>query len=579
MSTLRRSISFHLAVVSLSSLFSCSGTVPPPQPSVASVPSPRAVKPPPRVQPIAETCTGTYPSYWQDPKFPDMWAGQRISNVPPQDWGGPVFKLSDKLPREAQDDSGAQAWRDPKYDALFAEASPLAERTSLASEYIWALMHYIQEGNIDSGDVATDWTLCNNKIRNWYHIPFQTYDTLTGREFVHGLTREAPVTFSMRTAANGAKAKSTLIKSTVWAVAFYNPSAAYTLGKVWQADGSAKPPADHLAFDDGAVIGKLLFTTVAPKDMPFLNNVPQWRANISDPAYCSCAAPAGQKCSMADESKACPRSFKDKTGDRLVSLMQFDVAVKDSRAPTTQWVYGTFVADGERKAAEANAWNRIAPLGLMWGNDRPATDGLAAKTPADPRSNGFKNEIIFWDTVDMLNAAGGDDIHKQPGHLGCNSRLNGPADNASSACMSCHMTASVPDKNLTTPPAIAQFDKTLTPQCVTPDPKQPAIGKDGGGSAASVKKAITFAQIDSLYFGDLAGAAPIKMEVETAKGPVAVLAPGVPTYADEHAGWISLDFSLQLAISLTQWGEWLQDRDAGAAAKARPKFGARLPAR
>ena len=47
------------------------------------------------------TCTGTYPSYWQDvdPKFADMWQGQVLSNAPtgaysglaPVSWRGEVL--------------------------------------------------------------------------------------------------------------------------------------------------------------------------------------------------------------------------------------------------------------------------------------------------------------------------------------------------------------------------------------------------------------------------------------------------------------------------------------------------------
>jgi hypothetical protein len=33
---------------------------------------------------------------------------------------------------------------------------------------------------------------------------------------------------------------------------------------------------------------------------------------------------------------------------------------------------------------------------------------------------------------------------------------------------------------------------------------------------------------------------------------------GVPTYPDGKTTWISTDYSLQLSISLVQWGEWQQ---------------------
>jgi hypothetical protein len=528
----------------------------------------------PRAAVVANTCSGTFPSFWQDPAFAAMSAGQKISNVPPAGWTGPLFKLSDKFPSVAQNDAGAQAWRASKYDRLFAEAATQPERAKLAEEYIWEVMRYIQQGNIDSGDVATDWKLCENKVRNWYHMPFQSYDALSGREFVHGLTREAPVTFSMKDAATG---KSVTLRSTVWAVGFFNPTAAYTLGTVWRPDSKAQPPSANLRFDEGAVVGKLLFSTLSPKELPFLRNVPAWKANISDPAFCNCKPSAGGTCSMKEQSEQCTRSLT-KGNDGMVALMQFDVAVKDSRAAGTGWVFGTFVADGERKASQSNPWNRISPLGLMWGNDTPPPGGVAANSPPAPRTGGFKSAVIFWDTVDMLNASGGSVLAQRPGHLGCNSRLNGPADNASSSCMSCHMTASVPDSALRTPPIIAQFGG-ITPECVTPNAKNPNVGVDAGGVEAKVINGVTFSQIDAIYFDNVAAGAPVNMSTRGPGAPVPVLGKGVPSYAGGPAGWISLDYSLQLSISLVQWGEWQQHQAQAQSGKSQAKFASRLPAR
>lgn len=86
----------------------------------------------------------------------------------------------------------------------------------------------------------------------------------------------------------------------------------------------------------------------------------------------------------------------------------------------------------------------------MWGNDPPPAGTLAIDHPTDPRNNGFAEEVIFWDVFDRMNAVGGKNQLQSPGHLGCNLRLNGPADNTTSSCMSCHMTGSVPDRNLAT---------------------------------------------------------------------------------------------------------------------------------
>lgn len=526
----------------------------------------------PRAPVVADTCGQIYPSYWQDPApaFAAMWAGQHISNAPPEGWSGPVFELSDRFPSTPQDDSGAQAWRHSRYDELFDPATSTAEKAALGEDYIWAVMRYIQEGNIDSGDVNTDWTLCNNPVRNWYHMPFQTYEPLSGREFIHGLTREAPVTFSLQ--------KGDTVDTTVWAVGFYNPTAAHTLGTVWGPDGKARMPTTNISFDEGAVVGKLLFTTAVPEELPFLENMPVWQANISDPTFCQCTPSDGKACSMAEQSLQCPRTTT-RWNDGRVYLMQFDIAVKDSRAAPTGWVLGTFVADGQRKASEPNPWNRISPLGLMWGNDPPPPGQLAASYPPDPRANGFAQEIVFWDVADMLNAAGSDPV-LSAGHLGCNRRLNGPADSNDSSCISCHMTASVPDANRATPPFLAQIGEhrpgDITFQCVTPSAPGASTGKDASGVAATAQNGITFEQMDAIYFANIACAEPMNMSVQTAGGPRNVLGDGVPTYPDGGTTWRSTDFSLQLSISLVQWAEWQENQQQAHEAR---KFESDLPGR
>ncbi len=63
--------------------------------------------------------------------------------------------------------------------------------------------------------------------------------------------------------------------------------------------------------------------------------------------------------------------------------------------------------------------------------------------------------------------------------------------------------------------------------------------------------------MDSIYYANTDAASPVNMTVQTASGPVNVLG-DEPVYADGRKDWISLDFSLQLSISLTQWGQWQQ---------------------
>jgi len=478
----------------------------------------------------ADTCSGAYPSYFQDPAFSasGMWNDQVVINRPPPEWRGPVFRLSDRY-------GSAQPEKDRPWQAFnpFEPGLVYDEKQAQARGYIDAVIAYIWEGNIDSGSIATDWRLCDNRVRPWFHIPYQTYDPLSGREFVHGLTREAPVTMTLD--------KRFTLRTTMWAVGFYNPAAGASLAKVWTGAPDPKIPTANFAFEDGSVIGKLLFTTATPDQYPFLRNMPTWQANISAPEFCACtSAEPGKSCTYQEQTEQCPRTVG------TVYLLQFDIAVRDTRSPIG-WAYGTFVADGVRKASEKNPWRRIAPLGLMWGNDTPPVCQAAAAWPVDPRVNGLEDGAIFWDAVDMLNE------RTNAGHLGCDGRLNGPADNAKSSCLSCHQTASVPDQGNKTPAILFQFS-----------------GLDASSGQCSVDATAKDLEIDQTYFKTIACSTSFT-------GPPAIVPP--PSYASGAKEWISTDFSLQLSISLTQWQEWQQDRAAQNQHKGSERFDGRLPAR
>lgn len=500
-----------------------------------------------------DTCTGTYPSYWQDinPKFAEMWKGQDLSNAPTGAYSGPIFKLSDDYPRQPVDDKANQPWRAPRFDAMFDPATSQDKKRKLAQEYANLVFEYALAGNINRAG-QSDFDVCKNPVRPWYHIPFQTYDALSGREFIHGLTREAPVTFSIKSGTGTAS-------TTMWAVGIYNATAAYTLGTVWQKDGTAKAPTANISFLDGAVIAKPLFNTATIDQLPVLANMPAWKANISDPSFCTCVPANGNQCTLVEDSKQCPRSYV-KWND--VKLLQFDIAVRDSRAKNTGWVYGTFVADGLRKAKVKNPWHRLSLLGLMWGNDTPPPGQLAYNYPPNPRKNGFKEEVIFWDVVDELNSHGGTGTMQRMGHLGSNYRLNGPADNANSSCMSCHGTASVPDINLTTPPLLSQFS-SITKQSVAPVVGRVKQGLDRTGAVATENNGVSFSAIDSIYFANVMAGTSFNMTVKTPDGDINVMGNGVPNYGNpEQKNWISLDYSLQLSISLSQWMQWQADKKA-----------------
>jgi hypothetical protein len=65
---------------------------------------------------------------------------------------------------------------------------------------------------------------------------------------------------------------------------------------------------------------------------------------------------------------------------------------------------------------------------------------------------------------------------------------------------------------------------------------------------------VTFSEIDAIYFADVMAGTSFNMTTPSGKN---VMGMGVPTYPDPNQkAWISLDYSLQLSISLTQWMQW-----------------------
>jgi hypothetical protein len=290
------------------------------------------------------------------------------SNDPiPSGWTGPVFKLRQDYP-STKPAVGPKPWKSFNF-----KTQPIP--------YLQSVLSYCKEGNVD-----VDFELKKNTMRNWYHAPW-LHTTSNGREFVHGLTGER----SSR-AHELAPTQTGIFAN--WAVGFYNAPGGYIIGKVWKDPNSPKPSA--AVFPDGTVACKLLFTTAPVSQVPYLQNSFEWQANVS--------TTSGGPCSI-----------------QTVRLLQVDVAIRDSRAnSTTGWVFGTFVYDGN--VTGATLWDRLVPVGLMWGNDPNVTE--ETKTSTTHLTQSYVNPSVG-----------------PPQHLGRAGRLNGPVDNPKSSCLSCHSTA------------------------------------------------------------------------------------------------------------------------------------------
>jgi len=279
--------------------------------------------------------------------------------------------------------------------------------------YMDAVLDYVLEGNTENRSVGDAFYLEDNKVRRWYHVPWQQWGD-DGREGLHGLTAEGPVFPQVLSPLQTHQWQT-------YAVGFYNSLGGYEIGRVW-ADPN-NPRIDAVTRDGGfpvgTVVAKLLFTTTPVSEAPFLSNPIEWNGYVKL-AY-NAPGPTGLPLT--------PRHLTS------VRLIQVDMMVRDERANATGgWVFGTWVYNG-RQTKYADRWRNLVPVGLMWGND-PTVTSHAEGNPAPTRT---ETNPDLRQTV--INA---NDPALPPMHLGFGLRLSGPNDNTLSSCKSCHSAAQYP---------------------------------------------------------------------------------------------------------------------------------------
>jgi len=225
---------------------------------------------------------------------------------------------------------------------------------------------------------------------------------------------------------------------------YYDERASYTLYKVW--GNTATNPAtttQNSQFPEGSVVVKVAV---------FVSDDPAAQQNWWPATSGAAAWPIFT--SIPEQNPGSPAVLTS-------YVMQFDIIVTDSNAaPQTGWVFATLVYDA---SAPGDAWDKMVPLGAMWGND----PGL------DPERYPEENLQENW-----INPAA-------PAYstqtLGWGGRLSGPNDGArndidvcgkvlincrDSSCMSCHGPAEWQ-------PALHKELSFLLPSCANPLPGSP----------------------------------------------------------------------------------------------------------
>lgn len=273
----------------------------------------------------------------------------------------------------------------------------------------------------------------------WCHMPWLNVGD-AGREAIHGLTKERdmestaiyPETFQEPFLTEG---------GSNWGIGFYNDVACASLAKIFGSHDPDKKiaaldipdfkssiremkdgvltPIQGGYFPDGSVSVKVLFTT---GKITSLDNSFTWTGNTTLP-------------------KQTARTL------RPMRLLQIDVAIKDSSIKGTHpdaahWIMLTYYFD--ENTEQNGLWNsplrqdprfqdpsplaaffKMRPVGIQWGFDTK-TSRIFAGSKTNTTINQFHSEPVPGGTNPNL--------------------LNGPADNPTSSCLSCHGAAGTSTK-------------------------------------------------------------------------------------------------------------------------------------
>jgi hypothetical protein len=205
-----------------------------------------------------------------------------------------------------------------------------------------------------------------------------------------------------------------------YALVLYDSTAAYTVGQIWGKTGQKVNLLNNATqFTEGSIVVKLAFSNI---------NYPAWPV-MKD----------AQTFSIYDTiaTKENPNTGYQM---RKVSFFQMDIIVKDSQtAPKTGWVYSTFVYD---MGVKGTFWDKMVPLGAMWGNDPGINSPLKPPYPKlyetviSPTAPPYSTETLGWGG--RLSGPNDGAVAQQAVDIKTGKQYT---NLALSSCMSCHSPA------------------------------------------------------------------------------------------------------------------------------------------
>lgn len=310
------------------------------------------------------------------------------------EYSGPLFKLSHDWPRAPLPPLQHAPWREAIGNGPItvqnAPAYAAALKAAVADNARQLILHYDQWDAAQAG---------------WYNEPWLG----SLREAIRGTYPAGTFGPSI---FPGTGLRTTF---DTHVLTYYDQRAAWSLRNFW-GDAAMQPTLDtaHAQFQEGAIIVKAaVFASTDPAQ-----KLDWWDAMHGAQVW-NMYLPVGD----AKTPQVWPGY-----------VAQFDIIVKDSQsAPATGWVFMTMVYDAN--APGKDAWDRMVPLGVQWGNDPQATEaGMPlVENWNNPDAPLYSTQTLGWGgRLTGPNDGGRNDIAVDGKVI-----RNAP----DSSCMSCHSTA------------------------------------------------------------------------------------------------------------------------------------------
>jgi hypothetical protein len=313
-----------------------------------------------------------------------------------QQYDGPLFQLSHDYP------TTVTPVENPSWQQAL-KGQPISEANVFA--YMDALKSYVAP---DVMPFFTDNKAWTSAKYGWFNEPWL------------GSQREAILGTYLGNGNPANMFKTLKVDEAGYALVLYDSTAAYTVGQIWGKTGQKVNLLNNATqFTEGSVIVKLAFSNI---------NAPEWPV-----------MEGAQTFSIYDTIATGENPAKGYQV-RKVSFFQMDVIVKDSKtAPKTGWVYSTFVYD---KDAKGSFWDKMVPLGAMWGNDPGVNSPITPPYPKlyetviNPKAPAYSTETLGWGG--RLSGPNDGAVAQQAVDLNTGKVYT---NLALSSCMSCHSPA------------------------------------------------------------------------------------------------------------------------------------------